>query len=107
MIESGNQRLFIHAALLSPVQPPQRPGNGGDSGNGNSGDSDVAPGQPPAIQRESIPNCEGRTTGYISGYCTRVKQVTGQCGFPRGDPNYAYERDADDDGCACEGTRYD
>lgn len=107
VIEHGNRRLFIHATLLSRNQPvpsvEENPGGSSGAGNNSSSgreNSDSSSGG--GNQRANIRGCNGRTNAYISGYCTRVKRISGQCGFPRGDPNYTSERDRDGDGCACE-----
>ena len=107
VIEWNGQRLYIHASLLSldrPAQPTQNDPGGSDRGSssGSSGGSNSNGSADGSSGRASIAGCSGRTSAYIPGYCSMVKRVSGQCGFPRGDPNYSYERDSDDDGCACE-----
>ena len=88
VIEVGNQRLYIHATLLSRSRPaavvnPTAPRTGGGSAGG--GASGI-----------------GRSSEYVPGSCAEVRRVTGSCNFPPGDPNYSRRRDRDNDNLACE-----
>ncbi len=88
VIEHGNQRLYIHATLLSRSRPaavvnPTAPRTGGGSAGG--GASGI-----------------GRSSEYVPGSCAEVRRVTGSCNFPPGDPNYSRRRDRDNDNLACE-----
>ena len=103
----GGRTVYIHSSLLSRNQPalPVQENSGNSSGGsnnsssngGNSGSSSGG-----GNQSATISNCGGHTTSYIPGNCSRVKSISGQCGFPRGDPNYSSQRDRDRDGCACD-----